>query len=148
MKIYIDSTVTNKGSSTMALSEGFPKLLMPGGMCGSNVKRCYVNSTEFIEYTLINENQSIDEFIKEFGAFGKTVEQSDAQKMMDLILSDNVRLQEINYADMSDVAVLARAVLADDPHCYKKPFKYTAFEKALDLGFSKETFKHCIMLYA
>ena len=147
MKIYIDSTVTSKGSSAMTLSEDFPKLLMPGGMCGS-VKRCYVNSTEFIEYTLINDDQTVDEFMQEFAIFGKDVKQVDALKIRELILADDVQEQKVNYADKSDVAILTREVLKDDPHCDANGFRNSAFEKNLDLGFSRATLRHAIQLYA
>ena len=132
----------------MALSKDFPQLLMPGGMCGNDVKRCYVNTNEFIEYTLIEADQSLDEFVQEFGAFGKSANKDDVLKMKELILADVVEVQKINFADKSDEAVLTREVLKEDPHCDAIGFRNAAFEKSLDLGFSKATLSHAIQLYA
>ena len=85
MKLYIDSVVTSEDTSIIVLSKGFPKLLMPSGMCGSNTKRCYVNPDEFMEYTLVNGNQEVDEFMKELGLFGKRISRNAAYaKILDL----------------------------------------------------------------
>lgn len=152
MNIKLNAMLTTQGLNFES-EKGFPKLFQPDGM----PVKLFINSKTSFEIAIENESvlMTNNDVMHEFGFFLSAQQLSEHEQKIRQVAKflrcDSTKVEcapKRRFADNSGASRLARAVLADHPHCNGSEFKSLAFDLYIGMGLTKTDFHEAVSNYA